>query len=258
MNGHRILKIIEKESRVLLRNKRILFGLIAPFVLLPILLYGYNYFSEQTETTTEETASHIYIEAPKNSKESNETLPSDLTALFESKSNLNFVETAQIPEGVERAITDKKIDLILTYERSEAGYKFLLKYDFGRSSGMRASERIMESLDAFTKIQRDTLLLDAGLDPENVATVELVALDMASVEEVTGRTLGAILPLILVLYTLMMIINFSTELTTAEKESETLETLLSVPLTRVEMVMGKLFSCILFSVVSMAFILVGI
>ena len=61
MNGHRILKIIEKESRVLLRNKRILFGLIAPFVLLPVLLYGYNYFSEQTETTTEETTTEETI-----------------------------------------------------------------------------------------------------------------------------------------------------------------------------------------------------
>lgn len=254
MNGSRILKIIEKESRVLLRNKRILFGLIAPFVLLPILLYGYNYFSEQTEATTEETASQIYYE-----NVGNGSLPETLAASFEDEhAQLKILEDSDIPEGLEQAITDRKIDLVLTYESTEAGHKFLLKYDFGRGTGTRASERVMEVLDAFAETERNNLLSDAGLEVEKALEVELIATDMASTEEVTGRNLGGILPLVLVLYTMMMIINFSTELTTAEKESETLETLLSVPLTRVEMVLGKLFSCILFSVVSMAFILIGI
>ncbi len=258
MSGYRILKIIEKESRVLLRNKRILFGLIAPFVLLPILLYGYTYFSDQTEATTKETASHIYIQQSTDTLSEFEGLPLTLKDQFKKDSQIDILEDMDIPEGLEQAITDRKIDLILTYERSDVGQKFLLKYDFGRSTGTRASERVMVILDVFTQVQKDNLLRGAGLEVETATAALFVATDMASVEEVTGRTLAGILPLVLVLYTMMMIINFSTELTTAEKESETLETLLSVPLTRVEMVLGKLFSCILFSVVSMAFILTGI
>ncbi len=254
MNISRILKIIEKESRVLLRNKRILFGLIAPFILLPILIYGYTYFSDKTEATTAETASLIYYD-----NANSESLPTALTWLFEKNADhIDMIETSDIPEGLDQAIADRKVDLVLEYDKAEDGHAFILKYDFGRSSGTRASERVMEVLDVFAEAERDNLLNEEGVDIKKSTSVELVASDMASKEEVTGRNLAGILPLVLVLYTMMMIINFSTELTTAEKESETLETLLSVPLTRVEMVMGKLFSCILFSVASMAFILIGV
>lgn len=257
MMGKRILKIIEKESRVLLRNKRILFGLIAPFALLPILLYGYNYFSERAEANTAETASRIYMYESAEAQNGGEPLPIELRALFDDASQLELIESSEIPEGLEAAIENRKIDLVLTYKTSDVGHEFLLKYDFGRGAGTRANERVMEVLDVFAETQRNNLLRSAGLEILEKADVELTATDMASEEEVSGRSLGEILPLVLVLYTLMMIINFSTELTTAEKESETLETLLSVPLTRVEMVLGKLFSCILFSVVSMALILIG-
>jgi len=253
MKRQRILKIIEKESRVLLRNKRILFGLFAPFVLLPILLFGYNYFSEQTKTNTAETASHIYYDMLDGA-----SLPDALTTLFEAEEQLDFLEKSDLPEGLDQAITDRAIDLVLTYERTDMGHKLTLKYDLGRGAGTRASERVKKVIDVFAETERDNLLKNAGKSIDKTALVELVSSDMASAEDQAGRAMSGVLPLVLVLYTLMMILNFSTELTTAEKESETLETLLSVPLTRVEMVLGKLFSCILFSVVSMAFILVGI
>ena len=150
MNGSRILKIIEKESRVLLRNKRILFGLIAPFVLLPILIYGYNYFSDKTQATTAETASLIYYDTI-----GSEALPSALTEIFEKDApSLDMLEASDIPEGLDQAIADRKIDLVLGYESTEDGHKFKLKYDFGRSTGNRASERVMEVLDVFTGCSR--------------------------------------------------------------------------------------------------------
>lgn len=248
MNFQNIIKIIEKESRILLRNKRILFGLIAPFILLPVLLYGYNYFSERTAAETEDTASNIYIEG---------TLPEALNTEFSKSTLLDIKVLSDFEEGKDAAIEAREIDLILVYKPVGSNHTFELQYDFGRSSGTRASERVTVILDAFLEQQREALLKDAHITWTDLELPELTGVDLASAEQVSGKSLASILPLILVLYTMMMIINFSVELTTAEKESETLETLLSVPLSRAEMVVGKLFSCILFSVVSSAVILLG-
>ena len=249
MSFQNILKIIEKESRILLRNKRILFGLIAPFLLLPILLYGYNYFSEKTATETEETASNIVIEGK---------LPADLLIEFEKATDIEILKFDDYKNDLKEAIESRAIDLILIYEPVDAQYTFELKYDFGRSSGNRASERVTVVLDAFQELKRDDLLKEAQITWTDLKLPVIESVDLASAEQVTGRSLASILPLVLVLYTMMMIINFSVELTTAEKESETLETLLSVPITRIEMVIGKFFSCILFSMISSAVILIGI
>lgn len=246
MDFSKIKNIIKKEAFTLLRNKRILIGMFAPLLLLPILLYGYQMFSERTAETTETTKSIVYALNDLPEAVSEALIASDVISL-----------TYEI-DDLKTAITDRKLDLIIEHRMTEFGNHFILKYDFGRSSGMRANDRVIEILTHFQEEERLKLLETAGVTLEAIPEISFEANDYASAEEVAGRTLGNILPLMLVLYTLLSIMNFAVELTTQEKESETLETLFSIPLTRIEVVMGKLFSCILFSVVSTGIILGGL
>lgn len=248
MNYKKILKIIEKESRSLLRNKRILIGLIAPFFLMPLILMGFNYFSQSTEKSVQETASIICVEGQ---------LPEAFDALLSDSDVIDIQDSAQIKD-FEKAVEDQTIDAVLYYENSGESHQFKLKYDFGRTSGQRASKRVGEIISEFKMQEQEKLIQSVHLTWEQLDINKITIEDKASQVEVASRSASNFIPLFLVLYVLLMILNFAFELTTTEKESETLETLLSVPITRIEMILGKLFACILFSVVSTALVIIGL
>lgn len=246
MDFSRVMHIIKKETLTLIRNKRILLGILAPLFFLPILLYGFQAFSERTHEVTEATKSVVYMETD---------IPEELRLILEKS---NHIELKSDLSDVSNAVAERKIDLILGHEFTDLGSHFTLKYDFARSSGMRASERVVDLLTSYQESKRQDLLSNAGISLDSINAFDFKASDFATEEEIAGKALSSILPLVIVLYALLSIMNFAVELTTQEKESETLETLFSIPLTRIEMVMGKLFSCILFSTVSTAVILAGL
>jgi sodium transport system permease protein len=233
-----ILRIVIKETHTLLRNKRVLIGLFAPLVFLPLLLIGYEAFSQMTQETTELTKSIIVVEG---------TLPSSLEELIVEDGLI----TLKPKESTEEP------DLILRYSFINEQHLFTLVYDYARGAANRASERIKTHIEAFRELEREKLLGSVGLTPKDIEFLIYEVSDLATEEQAAGKSLSNMLPLILVLYTMLSIINFAIELTTTEKESQTLETMFSVPVTRFELVLGKLLSCIFFSVVSTLIVLVG-
>ena len=248
MNLNKILKIIEKESRSLLRNKRILIGLIAPFFLMPLIFMGFNYFSQSTEKTAEETQSIVCVISE---------LPEGFNTFLENAETIKLVDESEY-EDLALALEEQELDAVLSYKIESSEHQFSLKYDFGRTSGQRASKRINQVIEEFRIDQQEQLLSEVNLTWEMLDNSKIEIADLASKEEISGKSIGNFLPLFLVLYVLLMILNFAFELTTTEKEAETLETLLSVPITRIDMILGKLFACILFSIVSTAMVIIGL
>ena len=61
MNLYKIGKIVGKEMRALSRNKRIMIGLFAPMILMPILFYGFTQFTEMTHRESEASISRVAV-----------------------------------------------------------------------------------------------------------------------------------------------------------------------------------------------------
>lgn len=259
MNLKKLMLIIQKEAQTLFRNKRILKGIFAPLVLLPFLLMGYQAVANSTSETTEKTQSQISLENP-------DKLPPSLLAILKSDPLLDILsedssEIGSSASGKSSAPAESSSDApdaVLAFEARGDVSTAIVKYDFGRSAGQRASERLIASLETYRRQEQALLIQEVGADPKEIEAPKLEEVNLASANEEAGRALSNYLPLGLILYALTMIASFAIEMTTSEKEAGTMETLLSVPLTKMEMILGKFGACILFSTTTIAVMLMAI
>ncbi|AKL96000.1 ABC-type Na+ efflux pump, permease component [Clostridium aceticum] len=239
MNFFVVKNLFKKEILALSRNKRVLLGLILPVLLVPILFHGYNQVKDITTRGSEEALSRIYFVGD---------MPSEVKDFIKEDARL---ETITNIDDYEKEIRNQNLDLALEYIYSDDTHKFQLKYDSGRSGGRRASERIENYLLDFKESEQLRLLSLANEDASILNPINLEMKDIAKQEELLKHSLSNIIPLLLTLYALLSVVNFAIELTTAEKESGTLETLFSVPIKRKELVVAKLMACVLFGIAAM-------
>lgn len=239
MNFSIIINLIRKEILALSRNKRVILGLILPVILFPILFYGYNQFQEMTAKSSEESLSRIYLIGD---------IPSQVLNPLSADKRFEIMEGL---DNYEEAIQNRNLDLVLEYTYIEDIHLFQLKYDSGRSGGRRAGERIESYLLNFKESEELRLLALAKEDETLLNPVDLQIKDIAEEEAILKHSLSNIVPLLLTLYALLSVVNFAIELTTAEKELGTLETLFSVPIKKEELIVSKLIACVLFGFVSM-------
>jgi sodium transport system permease protein len=238
MNLGNIKKIIGKEILALSRNKRILFGLLAPLVLMPVLFYGYTQFTEITSRESESSISNVTVIG---------YLP-DMVV-----DSINGLEQLRITYGeiASNNMDSIEADLIISYEFKEGVHEFVMTYDSGRASGMRASNRVLPLLETFQETQQIEFLNEKGIPAIVLHPVDIEMTDLASEKELTGYSMASIVPMMLTLFAILSVLNFAVELTTAEKEMGTLESLFSIPIRKSELVTAKLIACILFGVISM-------
>ncbi|HID9497194.1 TPA: ABC transporter permease subunit, partial [Clostridioides difficile] len=103
-----------------------------------------------------------------------------------------------------------------------------------------ALKRIETVLDKYKRFTIEKTLSEKGLDVQ--ATLEPITystVDVAKTEEVAGYFLGQILPFILIIGVLLGSIYPAIDVMAGEKERGTLETLFTLPISNLELVMGK-------------------
>lgn len=225
-----ISQIIKKEFLALLRNYKVLVGVFAPLIILPLLFYGYQELASVTSREAEVSVSTIYVEGE---------LPHWVYNSMNEELLINFTEDSD------------QADLLLSYDLKEGTHQFVLTYDFGRNAGIRAGERIAPILDEFHQEQQKKILESRGLDFASLYPAKISIEDLASEREVAGYSMSNIFPLLITLYAVLCVMSFAVELTTAEKEMGTLETLFSIPIKRVELIVAKLMACVVFGVLSL-------
>jgi sodium transport system permease protein len=110
-----------------------------------------------------------------------------------------------------------------------------------------AYSRVREALDKWEKqILKDRL--DAAELPESIVDpVSLHSIDIASQEEIAASVWSKIFPALVVIMALTGAFYPAIDIAAGEKERGTMETLLICPATRSEIVMGKFFTVLLFS-----------
>lgn len=220
-----IKNIILKEIMMLLRNKRVLIGIFAPIFLLPILFFGYDTVSQNIENRNQNLEIGVFIEG---------MVPEIID---------DFISSS---EGIQVVGDKKNAEIILSFYQED----LIIKYDFARNRSMENAEKVVAILEEYEDMVKAELLASRGLLEEDFIGYRLILDDYATAEEIGNRELSNLLPLIIIVYSLSIIINFAVELTTKEKEKETLETIFSVPIRKNHLILGKLFSCILFGSIS--------
>ena len=244
------LVVLKKELKDIFRDKKtILFTLILPIILFPVMykLMGYGMKSTMKGATEEinlaingDNKSSVYnlLKSQKNFKIEN---PEDQkSALKEGKLQLII----NIPENFDKLIAEGK----------EANIEIL--YDDSSNNSSIASTTVSSLISGLEDSIVSERLKAKGIDTEILKPfkVDVKSGILADGEEEVNpmaRTLGGMMPSLIVVFMFAPILGIAADLGAGEKERNTFEPLLSTPCNRNSLIFGKTIAISVVSALTM-------
>ena len=243
-----IVSIFKKELIDVLRDRRtLMFMVVIPILITPLLVIGSIKFQEYQNKKSEEKILKIaYI------NESEDSLTKEL---------LSDQKGVKIIEGV-------PIDSIESYIKSDSlqgglylGKGFLKKIKTNSSGDVKiyykssdlmskSKKRIQAALDIYKEKIIAERLKQLNVDGQILEPITITNIDMATAKETLGKAVGGFIPYVLVMFIFLGAMYPAIDLGAGEKERGSLETLLSSPATKFEITMGKLLVVSLTGIVS--------
>jgi sodium transport system permease protein len=243
-----IVSIFKKELIDVLRDRRtLMFMVVIPILITPLLIIGSIKFQEYQNKKSEEKILKIaYI------NESEDSLAKEL---------LSDQKGVKIIEGV-------PIDSIESYIKSDSlqgglylGKGFLKKIKTNSSGDVKiyykssdlmskSKKRIQAALDIYKEKIIAERLTRLNVDGQILEPINITNIDMATAKETLGKAVGGFIPYVLVMFIFLGAMYPAIDLGAGEKERGSLETLLSSPATKFEITMGKLLVVSLTGIVS--------
>lgn len=243
-----IVSIFKKELIDVLRDRRtLMFMVVIPILITPLLIIGSIKFQEYQNKKSEEKILKIaYI------NESEDSLTKEL---------LSDQKGVKIIEGV-------KLDSIESYIKSDSlqgglylGKGFLKKIKTNSSGDVKiyykssdlmskSKKRMQAALDIYKGKIIAERLKQLNVDGQILEPITITNIDMATAKETLGKAIGGFIPYVLVMFIFLGAMYPAIDLGAGEKERGSLETLLSSPATKFEITMGKLLVVSLTGIVS--------
>ena len=243
-----IVSIFKKELIDVLRDRRtLMFMVVIPILITPLLVIGSIKFQEYQNKKSEEKILKIaYI------NESEDSLTKQLLA---------DQKGVKIIEGVQ-------LDSIESYIKSDSlqgglylGKGFLKKIKTNSSGDVKiyykssdlmskSKKRMQAALDIYKEKIIAERLKQLNVDGQILEPITITNIDMATAKETLGKAIGGFIPYVLVMFIFLGAMYPAIDLGAGEKERGSLETLLSSPATKFEITMGKLLVVSLTGIVS--------
>ena len=243
-NSWRFISTIAKKEIVeFIRDWRTLLALVvipllifpALFIALPLLLQ-----SEAAELDALELdvtwQGDVNDELHNSFNESNliinfETIPDDIENLSDIGGDLDRIRN-QETQAVFRLI------------ENESGWKFSILYVSTSEASSEARSRIIEAISVWESDVVNGTLVEAGLEPESTLDPvqwdgDYESADAATKGEQAGLVLSLFIPMVIAIWTASSAIQPSIDMTAGERERGTLEALLCLPCSRIQLLAGK-------------------
>ncbi|MFT5433199.1 MAG: sodium transport system permease protein [Myxococcota bacterium] len=239
MRGWIVRTLIKKELLETVRDRRALFLMtIFPFLLYPVLmlLSGQLMVSQMQQIEAADAPVGV-MGAP---------IPDGLKAHISEDSRIELVAVTSAPE---QAVLSGKVAVVLEFPADfstqvETGGKVTVRAHFNATS--EKSQLVMSQLRDAISSWKDSIiavrLKKAGLSSTFADPLQIERINTAPPAQVGGYFLGRIVPLLLITMVLLGAFYPAVEVTAGEKERGTLQTLLTAPITPMEIVTGKFVS----------------
>ncbi|GIW22005.1 MAG: ABC transporter permease [Candidatus Sericytochromatia bacterium] len=120
-------------------------------------------------------------------------------------------------------------------------------YDKSNFESITAYSKIKNLLDDFSKNNLEIYLSQKGINKEKISIFDLKDKNIASNEKIGGFYLSGILPFLIIFMTILGAFYPSIEQIAGEKERGTLETLLTAPINKEDIITGKFLNISLFA-----------
>ena len=241
--GNRIRTIAKKELVEFVRDWRTIVAiLVIPLLMFPVLFILFPLLLASEAAELDALKVDVVVQG--------EGLPDDLQIAF-NNSTMNVIfepsftgEDLSVPGDDVNRLRNGSIDLVLRMQTNGSILEYAVLYMSTSEQSLEARSRTFELLATWEENETVTRILDAGLVPDETLDPlrwngDIENSDVATQGEQAGLALSLFIPLVLSVWTFSSAIQPSIDMTAGERERGTLEALLSLPCSRMELLMGK-------------------
>ena len=228
-----IKAIFKKEMIDILRDKKTLFmGIILPIILYPVLMIVMTQILSSSMNSISNKDINIAF-----SKEPSSSLISIIDNYDdETDAKINIIESQSYIKELEDGILDAYLEI----DENNNIENYYIYINSSKENSSTVSIKLEEILNTYKLSLTERELNNNGLDVNKVLEpIGFETRDVAKTEEIAGLFLGQVLPIILIIGVLLGAIYPAIDSMAGEKERGTLETLFTLPISNLELVMGK-------------------
>ena len=232
------ITIYKKELKDSLRDRRTLFMMIVlPMILIPgIILLMTKVQMAQAKKAMEKEIKVAFIGGD---------FTPELIQMFAEKGRIQFIKDCPV-DSVEILVKRGELDggVVIT-----SGFNQLVSNDeqgtvrviFKKSDDAFGvlEKRLISTIEQYDQQIVDKRISRLGLDKNLFNPIDIVKTDVSTTREKLAETAGGFLPYLFILFTFMGAMYPGLDLGAGEKERGTMETILSSPASRLEIVLGK-------------------
>lgn len=235
----KIAVIFKKEFKDILRDRRT----IMMMVVMPILLiYVFINLSITLSRSQTRKAEEKSLKVALFKKENAETF----RTILEKQKNIIIKENLDV-DKINSLIQEKKLDFAIVFEadfdqkvkeRKSGNVDLYFK---ASSENNIAKRRIINSLKEYKQELLTVRLESLSLEHSFVEPLKINEKDLSTQKEKVGESIGGLLPYFFVMFCFLGAMYPAIDLGAGEKERATIETLLTSPASRMQIVLGKFF-----------------
>ncbi|MBI2258967.1 MAG: ABC transporter permease [Flavobacteriia bacterium] len=253
-----IFTIFKKEFIDTLRDKRTIITMVViPVLLIPLLMTISIKFTKSKTEEAKNKALRIGV-VNLDSSDSFEALLLKIPNEFGQRDFFKFKDTIELKRKVKNEELDFALFVPKDFKSSvDSFYQSKLKIYF-HSGNIGMGFKINYFEEFIKKQMIAKRLKKLQIDEKQINPIEIKQLDMATSKEMLAQIAGGILPYLFIIFGFMGCMYPAIDLFTGEKERGTLETLLTTPVLRWQVLIGKMLVVILSGILSATFTLFGL
>ncbi|KPM31349.1 Putative ABC-type Na+ efflux pump, permease component [Croceitalea dokdonensis DOKDO 023] len=228
-----LLIIVKKELTELLRDKKtIINSIVLPTLLIPILMFGGFKVSKMIQESNQQKTIKIgLLNAPEDFKQlvAKDTLH-EVTIFEENQDFKSLINSGDIQTAlVFSSDWSTKMDSLETSE--------VLVHRNGTKDNINS--RVSKLLDAYSDKLKTNRIATLNIPVEKMNPMVQTFVEVSEQKELIGKRIGGFIPYIFILTMWGGCLLAAIDLVTGEKERKTIETTLSLPVSKFSVLMGK-------------------
>lgn len=246
-----IIHIIKKELTETLRDKRTLMTMIViPILLFPVILA----LVFKTSQHFSDEANNKKIAIAYDEALSDNAIITKLKTLTAQDSLVDLVAMAGF-EQIKELIQQDSVQAGLVIEQQESNAPIIVWHD---GTKINIVGRITSKIEEAKQLIISEQLEAQNIDPKSISGFEYHMMSTASTQETIGKLAGGFLPYIFIVFGFLGCMYPAIDLFTGEKERGTIETLLTAPIARWKILLGKMSVVVMSGLLAASLSLLGL
>ena len=247
MNTKQLKTLYKKEIMDVIRDKKtILTMVVLPVILYPLLFLVVMQIMTMILSNQEEQT--YYVAYDKVSEENQQALEDWIQG---DEDGYDYVIETKTSKNPKKDLEQEKIDAYITTTVTDEQVIYEVHYLSAVTDSSSVSDMLKEEITSYSKKVAERNADALGLDVTKVLyPIDSKITDQSSNESSMGSLLGSFIPFLLITGIMTGCMYPAIDITAGEKERGTLETLLTLPIGNLELIISKFLSVATVSIVS--------